>query len=168
MEVYLWRAAELCALWGLANGVGLAVEKLYYKKLSEIRILKAIYPVLVFVFVNLCWVLFRANSLQEAFLCYKLIFTQTIPSTLTLSSVSSVFNFLFRKNGWEVGDFLRAAVAVAIYWWYEYGLGKNKKLTSCMCSENGVIRWITYIVVILITLYFGKTLQQSDFVYFRF
>lgn len=165
----IWHGANWTfAIWGLLNGVGLAVEKTYYKKLSEKKILKAIYPIFVFIFVNLCWVFFRANSLQDAIICYRLMFTQTIPSTFSVTSISSIFNFLFRHNGWEVGSFVRAAIAVAIYWWYEYGFGKNKKLTSCMCSENGFARWITYIVVILITLYFGRTLQQSDFVYFRF
>jgi len=163
----IWHGANWTfALWGLANGTGMAVEKLYYKKLSQKKVLRAFYAVAVFVFVNLCWVFFRANSLQDAFLCYQLMFTQMLPPDMFPFSVSSVFNFLFRYNGWAVGDLLRAAVAVMIYLWYEYG--KSKDLTSCLWSKKGYVRWITYAIVILVTLYFGRTLQQSDFVYFRF
>ncbi len=165
----IWHGANWTfAIWGLVNGLGMAAERTYYKKLSEKKFLKVLYAVFVFIFVNLCWVFFRANSLEDAFLCYKLMFTQAIPATLSVTSPSSIINFLLRDNGWSQSSFIPAAVSFLIYWWYEYGFGKNRKLDKCMWSEKSYVRWISYIVILLATLYFGKTLQQSDFVYFRF
>ena len=92
----------------------------------------------------------------------------TIPSVLSLTSVSSILNFLTRDNGWTISRFIPAAVGMIIYLWYEYGFGKKFRLDHCLASKRGYVRWITYTVLILATLYFGSTLAQSDFVYFRF
>lgn len=165
----IWHGANWTfALWGLTNGIGMAVEKTYYNRISKNRCLKSFYAIFVFIFINLCWVLFRANSLRDAVLCYQLMFTHPIPDTFSLTSISSVIHFLLRECGWSVSSFPPAAVGFLIYWWYEYGFGKSRNLTSCLWSEKGYVRWISYIVIILVTLYFGRTLQQSDFVYFRF
>lgn len=165
----IWHGANWTfALWGLANGMGMAIEKAYYERIIKKRYLKLGYAVCVLVFVNLCWVLFRANSLQDVVLCYRLMFTQTIPSTLSVTSLSAIIRFLLRECGWSVSSFPPAVVSFCIYWWYEYGFGRNKNLTACLWSEKGAVRWASYIIIILATLYFGGTLQQSDFVYFRF
>lgn len=165
----IWHGANWTfALWGLVNGVGMAVEKTYYKKLTESKIRKVLYAFLVFVFINLCWIFFRANSLQDAFLCYKLIFTQFAPTIPSSSSLTSAVTLFLNQNGWTINYIIPATVSVFIYWWYEYGFGKNRNLTACMWSKKGFIRWSTYIIVLLATLYFGATVQQSDFVYFRF
>ena len=164
----IWHGANWTfALWGLANGVGMAIEKTYWKKLSQHRWLKMGYAVVVFVCINLFWVFFRANSVEDAFLCYELMFSRLIPDTLTLSA-SSVLDFFLHGNGWSINDFVPAGVSVLIYVWYEYGFGKKCNLTACMESTKVWVRWATYAVLILATLYLGKTVQQSDFVYFRF
>lgn len=165
----IWHGANWTfALWGLFNGVGMAVEKLYLKHISRNRFVKALYSVVVFIYINLFWIFFRANSVEDAFLCFKLIFTQTVSSIMSLTSVSDIVNFLLYENGWSVDAFIPAFISLVIYIWYEYGFGKKTDLTSCLNSTRPYIRWSTYIVIILTTLYFGTTLQQSDFVYFRF
>ncbi len=165
----IWHGANWTfALWGLANGVGMAIEKTYWKQISKNRFIKACYAVVVFICINLFWVFFRANSVEDAFLCYKLMFTQTIPATLSLTSPASVVDFFLHGNGWSINNFIPAAVSLAIYVWYEYGFGKERNLTACLHSAKGWVRWTAYAVLVLATLYLGKTVQQSDFVYFRF
>ncbi|MBR3988360.1 MAG: MBOAT family protein [Clostridia bacterium] len=165
----IWHGANWTfALWGLFNGVGMATEKLYIKHITKNRFTKAFYAVVVFVCINLFWVFFRANSVEDAFLCYKLIFTQTFSSFSSLTSGYDIINFLLYENGWNVNSFIPAFISLFIYIWYEYGFGKKNNLTSCLNSQKIYVRWITYAVIILVTLYFGTTLQQSDFVYFRF
>lgn len=162
----IWHGANWTfALWGLFNGVSMAIEKLYIKHIAKNRFTKAFYAVIAFICINLFWIFFRANSVTDAFLCYELIFTQTAP---TISSVSDILSFLIYDNGWTVNSYIPAFVSFVIYMWYEYGFGKKNNLTSCLNSEKTHIRWITYAILILVTLYFGTTLQQSDFVYFRF
>ena len=165
----IWHGANWTfALWGLLNGMGMAIERFYLKNISKNRFAKVIYAVFAFVCVNLFWVFFRANSVEDAFLCYKLIFTDTVSSLSSLTSASGIINFLLRENGWSVNLFIPALVSFIIYIWYEYGFGKNTALEHCLSSKKPYIRWITYAIVILLTLYFGTTLQQNDFVYFRF
>ncbi len=165
----IWHGADWTfALWGLANGVSMAVEKTYLKRMSKNKIFSALYAVLTFFLVNIFWVLFRANSIQDAFLCYKLIFTDSIPQLLSLNSGSAILNFVLRENGWSNASFLPLLISAVMYMWYEYGIGCKKTLENALLSKKTYVRWITYAVLILATLYFGATLQQSDFVYFRF
>ena len=146
----------------------MVIEKLYINRISKNRFIKVLYAVIVFICINLFWIFFRANSVADAFLCFKLIFTQTIPSISSLTSASNIINFLLRENGWSVNSFIPAFISLIIYIWYEYGFGKKTDLTSCLNSTKPYLRWSTYALLILVTLYFGATLQQSDFVYFRF
>lgn len=164
----IWHGANWTfAIWGLANGVSMAVEKMYWKRIAERRWLKVCYAVLVFICVNLFWVFFRANSVEDAFLCYELMFTRLLPDTLTLSA-ASILDFFLHGNGWTINNFVPAGISLFIYVWYEYGFGKQRNLTTCLFAKKGWVRWATYAVLILATLYLGKTVQQSDFVYFRF
>ena len=165
----IWHGANWTfVVWGFVNGVTVAVEKSFIKKLSKNKILSACYAVVAFLLVNLFLVIFRADSLSDAFLCYKLIFTDSIPQLLSLTSLNGILNFLLKENGWSQSSFLPMAISMVIYLWYEYGFGKNRKLENFLFSEKTVVRWITYFVLILATLYFGRTLEQSAFVYFRF
>lgn len=164
----IWHGANWTfPIWGLVNGVTVAVEKTYIKRISKNKVLSACYACLSFLLVNLFFILFRANSLEDALLCYKLIFTETIPQMLSMTSVSGIMKFLL-KNGWSQSSFLPMLISIVIYVWYEYGFGKNRRLENYLFSEKTGVRWTTYFILILATLYFGKTLEQSAFVYFRF
>lgn len=165
----IWHGANWTyALWGLANGVSTALEKRYLKKVSKNKVIAGGYGVLAFILVNLFWVFFRANTIQDAFLCYKLIFTDTVPQLLSLGSADAIMNFLLRENGWSNANLLPMIFSLGIYVWYEYGIGRGRTLEKALFSEKAYARWITYAFLILVTLYFGRTLSQSDFVYFRF
>ncbi len=165
----IWHGANWTfAVWGLLNGVSMGLERLYINKLKNKKITAALYAVLVFAAVNLFWIFFRANSLADAFLCYELIFTDTVPALLAFDSLSSVVDFLLKDNGWSVSSFIPAAVGMAIYLWYEYGFFGKLRLDGCLSSKRVYVRWVCYAVLIFATLYFGNTLVQSDFVYFRF
>lgn len=165
----IWHGANWTfALWGLANGTGMAIEKRYLKKVSKNKIFAGCYAVAVFVLINLLWVFFRANTIEDAFLCYKLIFTDTFTQIMSLNSANAILQFLMQDNGWSYSQLLPMLISLAIYIWYEYGFGKQRSLEAALFSDKTYVRWITYAVLILATLYFGRTLEQSDFVYFRF
>lgn len=165
----IWHGANWTfALWGLANGAAVAAEKYYYQKIKKQKFVSACYGVIVFFVINLFWVLFRANSIHDALLCYKLIFTDTIPQMLSLNSLGAIKNFLLRDNNWSSASLFPAVASIGIYLWYEWGSKTAMGLEKCLFSQKTVLRWTVYILLMLVTLYFGKTLAQSDFVYFRF
>lgn len=163
----LWHGANWTfALWGLVNGVSMAVEKQYLRPLSKRKWLAIPYSILTYVLVTLFWVLFRANSLSDALVCYKLIFTDTLNQLTSLTSFSAIYNFFTSGSGWSTAAIFPLAVSLFIYLWYEYGMRLD--LTGRLTSNRTWVRWLAYVLLIFATLYFGSTLAQSDFVYFRF
>lgn len=62
----LWHgAAWTFVIWGLAHGCAMSIAHLWMK--STIRIPKAISWLSTFTFVNMAWVIFRANDIQSAY-----------------------------------------------------------------------------------------------------
>lgn len=162
----IWHGANWTfALWGLFNGIAMATEKL----INPHKKVHGFFNWLVtYIIINLFWVLFRANSLRDAGLAYYLIFTDTLPQLLSLNSMSAIMNFLLRENGWSNSVLLPLIASAGVYLIYEYGYLIRMELTELLHSSNNKVRWIIYMILIMITLYLGKTLQQSAFVYFRF
>lgn len=82
----LWHGANWTfVFWGVLHGFALIVHKWFMEirknveESSENKILRAFKHIfcicLNFVFVTICWVFFRANSISEAFLILRRIFT---------------------------------------------------------------------------------------------
>lgn len=78
----LWHgAAWTFVLWGLVHGIMLLLHKQFARKCRRSDSTgasapgKTISTVLTFAFVTLAWVLFRAESLQQAFFIYQRLFT---------------------------------------------------------------------------------------------
>lgn len=163
----LWHGANWTfALWGLVNGVSMAVEKQYLRPLSKRKWLAIPYSILTYVLVTLFWVLFRANSLSDALVCYKLIFTDTLTQLTSLTSFSAIYRFFIADSGWSTAAIFPLVVSLGLYVWYEYGMKLD--LTGRLNSRRTWVRWLAYALLLFATLYFGSTLAQSDFVYFRF
>ena len=163
----IWHGANWTFLcWGLLNGLGVVSYRRKTTKAGKWR--KICGVILTGILINLFWVMFRANSIGDAISAYKLIFTDTAAQLFSLRSFSQLKTFFLYENGWSNAMFLPAAVSLLIYIWYEYGHIFGKGLTAMLYSEKRRVRWMIYILLIVLTLYFGQTLQQSSFVYFRF
>ncbi len=66
----LWHGAGWTFVaWGVAHGVGLCVGVLWRRRNLPFPAVPG--AILTFLFVTLCWVLFRANSFQAAIVIYK-------------------------------------------------------------------------------------------------
>lgn len=69
----LWHGASwLFVLWGLMHGIAQCIHKLYLK--TNIKIPKFIAVLITFIFINLSWVVFRAENTDMALKIYKSIF----------------------------------------------------------------------------------------------
>lgn len=70
----LWHGANWkYVIWGAVHGIALVIHKLFMKyvvskhrSIAESKLLKSVSVVFTFIFVNLCWVLFRAESISQA------------------------------------------------------------------------------------------------------
>lgn len=77
----LWHGANWTfVLWGIAHGIASAVTRLLEKKTTLLKPSKSILKKVVFwcgtfLFVNLAWVMFRSDSVADAMLFYKQIFS---------------------------------------------------------------------------------------------
>lgn len=66
----LWHGAGWTFLfWGLLNGIGVVVFRLWCR--TRIVMPKALAWLLTFNFVNICWIFFRARTLEDAFKIIK-------------------------------------------------------------------------------------------------
>ncbi len=162
----IWHGANWTyACWGFANGVLIAAEKsLHYKPKKGFRFLSFL---LTIILVNLLWIFFRANSISDAFLAFKLIFTDTIHQLSSLTSLGAVMSF-YLGSGWDRYMIFPLIVSLLIYLFYEYGRLVHFDLVERMNSSKLWLRWMIYIILLVCTLYFGKIIEQSAFVYFRF
>lgn len=70
----LWHGANWTfVVWGILHGIGLSINHLL-SKLVAIKIPKLLGGFVTFIFVSLCWVLFRAESFDAAMLMFRTMF----------------------------------------------------------------------------------------------
>ncbi|WP_391557550.1 MBOAT family O-acyltransferase [Robertmurraya sp.] len=83
----LWHGASwLFILWGLFHGLGLVVHRLWNK--TGMVINQSISVLITFLFVSLTWVLFRAETVDNALRIYKSLIT---PSSLGLLEIGLLY-----------------------------------------------------------------------------
>lgn len=69
----LWHGASwLFVIWGAMHGIAQCIHKLYLK--TNIKIPKFFAVLITFIFINLSWVVFRAENLDMALKIYKSVF----------------------------------------------------------------------------------------------
>ena len=75
----LWHGANMTYLiWGVAHGFALVINKLLFNRrsssISRGKVSQLISMLFTFLFVNACWILFRAQSIGQAFnIIYRII-----------------------------------------------------------------------------------------------
>ena len=164
----IWHGANWTFLiWGFVNGLVIALEKIFIIKRLTNKVFCGIYAIITFILINLFWLFFRANNVLDAFTAIKAIFSSTTSTILSISNFREAYSF-FLSSGWSRYKVISLLVALIIYLWYEYGKHIRLGLFDLMNSKRTFIRWIIYILITIITLYFGSIIEQSDFVYFRF
>lgn len=76
----LWHGANWTYIvWGLLHGIALALHKLWMNKTNSAghqhsAVSNVLSIIITFLFTNFCWVFFRAESIQKAFIILKRVF----------------------------------------------------------------------------------------------
>lgn len=165
----LWHGASFTyILWGIFNGLIIVLERItkLNKKSTKksVKILKTAYTFLV---VNFLWIFFRANTIFEAILIIKKIFTESIHDLSLLTSFSSIIQYL-RNYNLSVLYCLIASIALIIFFIYSIII-KNYNLPSEIINNKPFIfRWFIYILLIFIILTLGATVGHNQFIYANF
>ena len=157
----LWHgAAWTFIFWGFLHGIGLVIENLATKKATVTPSVKSPFwakngllkQFLVFVFVALCWIFFRAENLEKAFFILRnlFVFTPKIEGNSLLQIKHILLGFL--------GIFSLKII--------EYFQGEDSVIFLVNKQKNSV-RFLIYLTLILAIIFFG-VYENRQFIYFQF
>ena len=151
----LWHgAAYTFLIWGALHGTCMVIERLIYggriKYISHKLTVSNVFRLIVtFSIVNFAWIFFRADSLNDAMMILKKMFTEkgalfSDPDTLFFAFIFMVLVF--------VTDYVD-----------EYHPGKLRLINN----KYAIIRWSTCLILATMVLLFG-VLDGGSFIYFQF
>lgn len=95
----LWHGAKWTfVIWGLLNGVGIIFYRMY-KKMGYATLPMPVAWCLTMIFVNTCWVFFKADTVTDAFQCLMYMydfsdFNTIVPAFMFYAKSLSFVNFL--------------------------------------------------------------------------
>ena len=150
----LWHGAAYAFLiWGVLHGLGMVVERLLYgnklKQLSNKFCLSSIIRwVVTFMFVNIAWIPFRINDLNDVKVIIGKIFTD--PGSIFI----------------DANTLLMGAIAFVIVFIHDFIEEKRDK-DPLLLSNYRFIRYASAVLIICYILAFG-VLNGGSFIYFQF
>lgn len=158
----LWHGANWTyVIWGGIHGVAQVIEKLFVVKGKEgNKHLKPLKILCVFAFAAFAWIFFRAQSLTEAMYVIRYAF----------SGISSPIQYL--KAGYSNLGIDKDALWVCIgmlglLGLYD-GLSLKYDVIGCISKWKVGFRWMMYLAVILLILFYAPIGNASSFIYFQF
>lgn len=149
-------------VWGGIHGAAQAVETALpkSKKSCKSRIITVLKTLVVFTFVVMTWVFFRAQSLGEA----KYILMNGFTGILTPTSYLSKG---LADMGMGIERQIICAISVFILFLYDL-LSRKRDVIAWVGKKNRVISWSIYILIVLIILAWTPISSNSEFIYFQF
>ena len=152
----LWHGSTwMFVLWGALHGAGLAVHKLcrgWLKRIPDTWPVRAASWLLTMAFVMVCWVFFRAGSLQDAGEIFRRIFTE--------------FDFAYAAPFWAARKLWCAVLAVAAA-----GLLIPPRAYNRLQARFVRLPWVVIFLVFVIAVQLVLQLRTGDiqpFIYYQF
>ena len=154
----LWHGASWnFVLWGLINGVFILVFEPLLKNNNKTYFQRALSSIFVASLWALSLVFFRAESFSDAIL---------IITKITAQSQDTLYNF--GLNSLEFSFTIKILLGFIVF---EIVQDKFENLKKWFDSLYFVFRWITYLALIAIIIFFGSYgvgLNDNNFIYFQF
>lgn len=153
----LWHGANWTyIIWGGIHGIAQVVENhLNIKRNSKVA--KLIWWMIIFVFCNIAWVFFRAETIEDACYVLKAAIAELIHPALSLRN----------KVGLSKMEFYRIMCTILILFGVDFAAVKVDVI-KWISGKNAVLRWSVYLILIWMILFFMKPAGTSEFVYFQF
>ncbi|MBR5515166.1 MAG: MBOAT family protein [Clostridia bacterium] len=164
----LWHGAAMTyVVWGFLHGIYQVIgmlalplkQKLYSKICKDNPVLSALRIAGTFILVNIAWILFRANSLSDAFGIFKkilLIPVNEYKLDLPVFGLSNSTLFIM---------FISVAVLILID-----RANRNKPIAKII-NNTVWLKYAVYLIILLSILlfgYYGPGFDPQSFVYFQF
>ncbi len=149
----LWHGASLTFLvWGMLHGIYLIIERISFNAISSKHIIR---PFLIFIFVTIAWIFFRANTMADAIYIFSNLLNTKGGGFLSLPNVSAQAFII------SVGSI----ILLLFVEWLQYR-GHDKKF---MGMNSGFIK-PAYIInfLLLCGLLFLGIFEEQSFIYFQF
>ena len=157
----LWHGASMTfMIWGFLHGLFLVSEFFLLKIISLPKKLSWIGLVITFIIVNLAWVFFRADSIEQS---------------ISIFSSFCQLNFDFIPNVWirfiannEFREFtLSLLVSFPLFILFEILIGQDD-FDSIVKKSGTIMRWGIYLILAFMILFFGVLHAAPQFIYFQF
>ena len=157
----LWHGANWTyVIWGGIHGAAQVIEKATgFDKREKGKIGKIISWIFVFVFLNLAWVFFRADSFKDAlFVIYH-----------ALASLTDLSSFMYTSIGLRKRALLYIGIMIMIVTIYDYiSLKKIDAIELLQNKKLSVRLIIEYAIVLCIICALINSTGTNQFVYFQF
>lgn len=86
----IWHGANYTFIvWGIMHGVAMVINRIFKEKINKRN--SILNWLITFIFINLTWVMFRADSISEAILFYRNLLSFDFGNTTSLTSIIGVF-----------------------------------------------------------------------------
>lgn len=155
----LWHGANWTfVIWGGIHGIIQIVEKSIEEKVGRItktKIGRVLRTFIVFIFCNLAWVFFRAESIGDAFYVICNALDGIInPKMYFKTQLISESNFVI---------LLLEILVLAVFDFYD----KDRDVINESGKWNKVLQWGTWVVLGIVVVYFSNR-AITDFIYSQF
>lgn len=159
----LWHGANSTFIcWGVYHGLLIII----YRQLNKTKdrkdkkhgmIQKGVYTFLTFIFVSIGWILFRSNSINDAFCFMEHIFANSWSCC-----------FLWEHlNGLQLNHILPAILLMMLVEWHHRRMDHGLQLIpDGIIVRYRPIRYAVYVFLFMITMAYAGA--QSEFLYFKF
>jgi len=149
----LWHgAAWTFVIWGGVHGGMQIVERRLLKD-------KKLPKIVIFVFVALAWIFFRANSLSDAIYVLTHLFTGIDAPSLYFGAVMDVFD-------WTVKQIIFLLVPIVLLGIYDY-VALSVDPIQKLGELPKAVRWVIYYLFVFMVLMLAS-FNAQEFVYFQF
>ena len=162
----LWHGANWTfILWGAMHGTFMIIEALmdrYFKpKSSQHKLFITIFKTIwTFTLVSLAWVLFRANSVEDAFTVYTNLFNGILQFGPYLQSG-------FKAMRFSDPDLFRLALILPVLFIVDV-LNLKKSVIDRIQTKPLILRWSVYVLFGLLAIMTYTLASSSNFIYFKF
>jgi alginate O-acetyltransferase complex protein AlgI len=162
----LWHGAGLnYLLWGAIHGLILVFERTvrgmnWWQRIQPTRLSMALQTALCFTVITAAFVVFRANSVGEAFVIFE-----RVPSGWGLFAHAEEF-FAALPAAVTPAYFLLSLVAVGLFTVFEFRI-RETTFDAWLEPMPKAQRWFVYYLLVLSILFLGQFGEQP-FIYFQF
>lgn len=165
----LWHgAAWHFVVWGILNGFYVACATFLRNRTYEISFpgKRLISIALTFVLIQMTWIFFRANTIQDAWQILRSIFSSITQLSSAWEGLQAGFVSVFSKEA----TFGQATIVLSLIVFlelFQYAL-RNTPMALWFQKLPLPVRWASYYVILLLIMSLGVDIPNVNFIYFTF